>query len=396
MKVCLVSLPSPFLIDEKVFPNLGLLHVSSQLKLYDHEVYVHDGPISEIPDGYNYYGISSTTSQFPQARFALRHIRDFKSKSEVWIGGPHATVDRESCKDFDVIFQGEGEDSVIDYIQHGILPLHPKQLSEPLEKYPMPDREAIDIKSYKYEIDGELATTVMSGRGCPFSCAFCCNTAKVKLRPAWHVIEEIEYLHDYEKYNALMFFDDIFIVNKKRTLDICKGIERFNLKLRCFVRADLILRHGIEVVDALYRAGVREVGMGIESGSDLILNIVNKGENTDTILQAVQLLQAVGIRVKGFIIVGLPSESPKTINETRMFLDEAKLDDVDFTIFQPYKGSKIYNKKHDFDINWDKIEESWYKGKPNEYVSNVWTSSMSKNDILRARIDLEREYKKWS
>jgi anaerobic magnesium-protoporphyrin IX monomethyl ester cyclase len=363
--------------------------------MYDREVYVHDGPVNEIPEGYDYYGISSTTSQFPQAKQALSRIRRFKSKPEVWIGGPHATVDRESCRDFDVIFQGEGEDSVMDYLQYDALPLQVRPLSMSLEKYPMPDREAIDLKSYKYEIDGELATTVMSGRGCPFNCAFCCNTAKVKLRPAWHVIEEIEYLHDYEKYNALMFFDDIFIINKKRTLEICRGIERFNLKLRCFVRADLVLKHGRELTDALRRAGVREVGMGIESGSDFILNIVNKGENTDTMLKAVKLLQDSGIRVKGFVIVGLPSESLKTIDETRNFLGKAKLDDVDFTIFQPYKGSKIYDNKHYFDIGWDKIEESWYKGKPQEYVSNVWTSSMSKDDILKARIDLEKEYKKW-
>jgi len=402
MKICLITLPAPFLLNDKVFPNLGILQISSQLKKHGYDVTVHDDKVSKIPEGYDIYGISSTTPQFPLAKEALKRIRGFKNESKVIIGGAHPTVDFESCWDFDYIIKGDGEDAVTEALafhKNRVNATKPyiigKQLSQKIEDYPYADRDAIDIKSYKYYIDNELATTIVTGRGCPFSCAFCCKTSKVKLRPSWHVIEEFRLLHFQYGYKAFMIFDDIFILNKKRTIEICEAIRNYNFKLRCFVRADLVVKHDYELLETMADAGIVEVGMGIESGSNLILKMINKGETTEIMAKAIKMLKSVGIRVKGFIIVGLPYENQKTLAETRKFLYDNKLDDVDFTIFTPYKGSHIYNNKRLYDIDWNGTEMSWYKGKPDQYSSNVFTSALSKEDIVEARINLEREFKKW-
>jgi radical SAM superfamily enzyme YgiQ (UPF0313 family) len=150
----------------------------------------------------------------------------------------------------------------------------------------------------------------------------------------------------------------------------------------------------------MYESGCREVGMGIESGSDKILRIINKGEDSDTLRKGIRILNEAGIRVKGFLIVGLPSESPETIEETRTFLHTSGLSDVDFSLFTPYKKTMIYDNKSKFDIQWDELDLNhlWYKGddsKDGGYKSQVWTSKMSKKDIVEARKMLEGEFKHW-
>lgn len=394
--ICLISLPSPFLIDEKVFPSLGILYIARELKNARYgDVVVHDGKIEDIPQGFDVYGISATTPQFPQAVTALKHIREFSKPSQVIIGGPHASVDPESCLDagFDSAVLQAGETSIqlaCDY--------KCRLIDTPYDGVLHPDRSKINIKNYKYTIDGRPATSIMTTRGCPYRCGFCCKINKrVKIFPANFVLDELRMLKDFYGYQAFMFFDDIFILDTKRLTTILDEITPWDIRWRGFVRADIVARNGVETARRMYESGCREVGMGIESGSDKILKMVHKDENTETLKKGIEVLHQAGIRVKGFLIVGLPSESPETIEETRRFLKESGLDDVDFSLFTPYKKSTIYERKKEFDIDWDRIdlEKNWYKGTPGEYEAQVWTSKMSRQDLVAARDSLESEFKHW-
>jgi len=142
-------------------------------------------------------------------------------------------------------------------------------------------------------------------------------------------------------------------------------------------------------------SGCKEVGIGIESASDKILNSVGKGESIEIIRHAVEMLKKSGLRVKGFFIVGLPGESWETIEETRRFIKESGLDDIDLSIFQPMKRSPIYENKRKYEIDWDDlaVEKSWYKGTPGHYESQVFTPGMTKSDIVNARNILAEELK---
>ncbi len=391
--ICLVSLPSPFLIDEKVFPPLGLLYLVSALKIQGIEATVHDGTIESIPGGFTHYGISATTPQFPLAVRALKHIRRNNHKAKVIIGGAHATVDQESCTQagFNSVVMGHGEVALYLSMVYSC-----ELISTNHVPYIRPDRDAIGLRDYKYYIEGREATTIMTSRGCPFNCAFCCkSTGRTVIHDAHHVIDELTEIKDKYGYNAFMAFDDIFIAAPQRLHKILTHITPWDMRWRGFVRADLLVKGGPDMVDGMKKSGCVELGMGIESGSDSILKTINKGEDTRTMLEAVKMIKKAGIRVKGFLIVGLPGESETTVLETVNFLKKAKLDDVDFSIYTPYKGSPIYNRREHFDIGWNELDMQalWYKGKNGEYRSLVHTSHLSPMEITRYRDNLESEFK---
>lgn len=393
--VCLVSPSSPFLIDDKVFPPLGLLYVGRELKNRGYEVKVHDGATKDIPSGYDIYGVSVTTPQFPQSVEILGHLRRNEPKSKVVVGGPHATVDPESCLSagFDSVVMQAGESSLPLVAEHGC-----RLIDTPYFNEIHPDRGLIDLKSYKYEIDGRIATSVMTTRGCPYQCGFCCKiNKKVKVYSAEFVLDELKELKDRYGYKAFMFFDDIFIVDRVRLYKILDEITKWDVLWRGFVRADIVVKNGPEVAKKMFDSGCREVGMGIESGSDKILKIINKGETTDTLKKGIAIMRQAGIRVKGFLIVGLPSESMETIGETQRFLRSSSLSDMDFSLFTPYKKTNIYDNKEKFDIHWDQLDLNhlFYKGTPGKYESQVWTSALSREDLVAARDLLEREFKHW-
>jgi radical SAM superfamily enzyme YgiQ (UPF0313 family) len=165
---------------------------------------------------------------------------------------------------------------------------------------------------------------------------------------------------------------------------------------RCLVRADIVVKHGGEFVKMMSASGCTSVGMGIESGSDKILSIVNKKETVKTTKLAIKMIKDKGIKVKGFFILGLPGESQETLDETRMFLDEMELDDVDIKIYQPYRGAPIHDNKDAYDIQWDEPKDlgnTFYKGRAGEYYGNIRTSSLTTAQIYQQWVEMENKYK---
>jgi radical SAM superfamily enzyme YgiQ (UPF0313 family) len=105
-----------------------------------------------------------------------------------------------------------------------------------------------------------------------------------------------------------------------------------------------------------------------------------------TILQSVRMLQAAGIRTRGFFVVGLPGETPETLEETWRFLEAAQLDEIDAKIFQPYPGSPIYEHRDRYDIHWNgtAMDKTFYKGKPGLYEGSLSTSALTTEQIVDA------------
>jgi radical SAM superfamily enzyme YgiQ (UPF0313 family) len=368
--------------------------VGTGLKSKGHDVTIYDG--DDIPTGYDAYGFGPTTPEYGYALYVkevLSMTDDAQAKCV--IGGPFATLQPQKCIDdkWDSVLVGDGELlSNLAFNESGILIAEER----PIDEYPIIDRSLIDIKSYKYELDDRIATTIMTGKGCPFKCAFCCkNHRSVRLRSAENIIKEIDYLHYDFGYDALAFPEDLFILNRKRAETVFAHMKKRGIISRCLIRADVISRYGSEFAEMMADCGCTHVGMGIESGSDKILKIVNKGESVKTIKYAIEILKASNIRVKGFFIVGLPGESYETLAETKAFLDEMQLDDIDCKIFQPYPGSPIWNNKEEYDINWHDIplENMFYKGRPGNYHGTVSTSSLTTQQIYDEWVAMENKYK---
>ena len=396
MRICLVRLPSSFLINERAFPPLGLLAVGTALKQAGHEVRIHDGALEAVPPGYDAYGVGPTTPEYAAALALKDRLRREMARSRLVLGGTFATLNPDRClaDGWDCVVFGDGEVvsprafTGTDRILHA-----PPQ---PLDTYAISDRSLLNIYQYIYSLRDRPATTLITSRGCPWACGFCCKTeASTRLRSAAHVIREIDYLRDEFGYRALAFPDDVFILDRARTEAIATHLACRDMLWRCLVRGDLLVRYGRAFVQRLADSGCVAVGMGMESGSPRILAAIHKGETLDTIKQAVSWLKEAGITVKGFFILGLPGESPETLQETDQFLAEMQLDDVDIKVYQPYPGSPIWRDKSTLDIDWSDValEQQFYKGRIGEYHGNVRTSRLSNAEIVSAMTQLEVRYK---
>lgn len=401
--VTLIFPSSDFLLNQAVFPPLGIMYLASFLKQYYINVQCLDFGIGHTLDMVeaDIVGISITTPQRAEA-FTIAEALRGMGKTLI-AGGPHATHMPQECKDhgFHYVIKGEGEveltqllgDLLMDYSWRGPTKLDMVTGPEHIDGYPFPDREALPVKDYVYEIDGKRATVLMTSRGCPFDCSYCARITKTfRAQSSKRTIREIEFINTKYGFEAFMIFDDVFIAKKKRLREMADHLSAHNFTFRCFGRTDLITE---DVCKQLKKMGVVEVGLGVESGSDAVLSKNMKGSTVEMNTRAVWMLHDHGIRAKAFLIVGLPGETPDTVQQTRDWIEKARPYDIDASVFQPLPGSRIFEHPGKWGINFAYDGKPyWYKGKPGEYEANISTEGLSSQEIVAYRDDLEAEFKR--
>lgn len=400
ISVALINSPSPFLINDEVMPPLGIMYLSSYLKSKGIRAEIIDFATNDIHEsdliGYDIYAVTSTTPQYPYV-ISPKRIKEINPESMTIIGGAHAMSFSEECKNdgFDCIVSGEGEEvllSLSKFVENGkknnskICGIIKSKQIEDIDSIPFPDRTFKGFEKYHYEIDGNLSTTMITSRGCPFDCFFCCKTWKgVRLRSAKNVIEEAKTLRDMG-FKGLMFYDDTFTINRNRVLELCKSLKELNLVWRCFIHANTVDK---ELLKFMHESGCVEVGMGVESGSNKILKTVNKKIDIERAIQVCNWCHEIGLRIKTFLIIGLPGESQDTIDETIKFLKLSKPDDFDYTIHTPFPNTKIWDSSEQFDIQFDKnkldYRKMFYKGIAGKYAAQISTSYLTSNEIEKYR-----------
>ncbi len=394
MKYALVIPDSPFLIDQKVFPFLGVLYLSAIIKHLGKDVQVYDlANQPEIPDiEADFIGITATTPQFLRAVEIRNVLKGRRPYQKIMIGGPHVSAapqDAEKC--FDLVCVGEGEQFISDIVE---LSYADKQypLLEHLDLVPFPDWDAIDLSQYQYLINGKRTMSMLTSRGCPYNCAFCCKSPwgqKIRYRSAENVLQEIGLLKG-RGYEGIMLYDDEFFLNEERDLEIARGMGAAGMVWRCFSRSDVILKH-TDLIEEAAANGLKEILIGCESGSNTILENINKRTKVWMNVEAIEFLKGLGVRVKAAIIVGLPGESPASIKATEDFVEKVKPDSVDFTVLRVMPGSDIWNHPENYDIKFDRDYEP-YKTKPGRYKAGVSTSAMTAQEIVEARDYLDRKF----
>lgn len=227
-----------------------------------------------------------------------------------------------------------------------------RELSTDLSRRPLPARDLIAMDRYA-EIwrthHGRSSMNIVASRGCPFHCNWCAKPIygnRFVIRPAESVAIEMQILkHDYG-VEHLWFADDIFALNRHWTQDFAAAVERrdASIPFKIQSRADLMTA---ETVEALKRAGCEEVWMGAESGSQAILNGMDKGLTVEAIRTANDRLRAVGIRAAFFLQFGYPGESLSEIEETISLVRSCRPNDIGVSVSYPLPGTVFYQRVQD-------------------------------------------------
>lgn len=261
-----------------------------------------------------------------------------------------------------------------------------------LDTIPFPARHRVGIYSYSRSVLNRRATNVITGRGCPYNCSFCYRGLygdSFRLRSARNVIREAEEIVDTYGIRAIHFLDDIFTINRERLREILDAFRSMDIHFRCNSRVDL---SAVEDFESLYRGGCREIAFGIESGSQSILDRINKRNTVERNKLAITNAKKAGIVAKAYFVVGLPGETPATILETRRFIEEVRPDKVSIYTFVPYPGTPVWNDPESFgititDSDFDHyyiIDRDGYGGITHEL------STMSRRAFVELRDDLVR------
>jgi anaerobic magnesium-protoporphyrin IX monomethyl ester cyclase len=388
---------------------LGILYLAAVLEENNIPVKVvdlagyEDNLESALDDylGRPLYGITSSTPQYPYAKKIKDIIRNNSRDAKIVIGGAHPSSLPDKClKDgFDSVVVGEGENAILDIAKMIARDKKPPSLVqlpyiEALDSIPYPARHLIAVRSYGYDIGEGSATTILTSRGCTFNCVFC--SKDVWLRSARfnsidYVVGELKSVISNYDIRHFLFLDDVINLKKERILELCSKTKPLGIKWRCYARAD---SNAKEVLLAMKEAGCVEIGVGIESGSQKILDAVGKGSTVEKNTSFVRDCKEVGITVNAFIMIGLPGETYETIEATKRWMQDLRPDKFGFNIFMPYAGTPVYRNPKNYDLKIYDIpeENSWVKGRQGEYRCYVATSELSSKEILRLFTELFEYY----
>lgn len=224
-----------------------------------------------------------------------------------------------------------------------------RPLMRDLDVLPFPARDLTDAGSYREawkSAHGHFSMNLVASRGCPYSCNWCAKPIygdSFAMRSVASVAEEMRQLkHDFHAEH-LWFADDIFGLRPKWVRELADEVEKRDaaLPFKMQSRVDLMTRRNVE---ALRRAGCAEVWMGVESGSQKILDAMEKGTRVEQFSMARENLRAEGIRACYFLQFGYPGETWEDIQKTVDLVRSTHPDDIGVSVSYPLPGTKFFER----------------------------------------------------
>lgn len=216
---------------------------------------------------------------------------------------------------------------------------------ENLDEIPFPARHLVDNSIYRRPDNNKIQATIKVSRGCPFHCFFCLATpvagSKVRRRSPENIIKEIKECVEVYNIRNFLFWADIFDFDRDWTMDLCQKIidSGLNITWSANTRADTA---DYEMAKMMYKAGCRLVSIGVESGSQYMLNQMGKKITLDDVRKTVALFKKAGMRIYNYFVIGLPWETEETVEETIKFAIELDSDFISFYTATPLPGTRFY------------------------------------------------------
>ena len=377
----------------KPYPPLGILYLSAymEVKQIEHEVF--DTTFSSR-EKFNNFLLSNQPSilaiyinlmtkinvvktiEFVRSQPRLQHTK-------IILGGPDVRYNKEkllhSGADFLVI--GEGEETFFELttalhtnqpykgiagisfkLEDGTIIINPERsLRKNLDELPIPNRKKIDLDLYLQTWKthhGFSSVTVSTMRGCPYSCHWCSRGVygkSYRRRSPQSVVDEINYIKQAYNPDNIWFVDDVFTVSHKWLEEFAFLIEQQQIKVNyeCITRAD---RLNEEVIQLLKQSGCFRVWIGAESGSQKIIDLMDRRVDVKVVQQMIQAAQQAGIQAGTFIMLGYPTETEKDIKQTLQHLKNANPEWFTITITYPIRGTELFEEveaiSNAHEINW--------------------------------------------
>lgn len=305
-------------------PSVALLTLASIAKQHGHAVRVYHLDIDQLDlskENADIVGITVNTFQVKSARAIAREVRQRSPRAKIVVGGPHAIVwDGEA----DVVVKGEGENQWLKILGEN------KQYAT-IDEIPLPDYSLVDIGRFSGVAPmGAVPSMVLFGsRGCPGRCTFC-NTPlfwgrPVRYRTPGSIVAQIKQFHDDYGAQEVFIQDDTFNANREWSTAILEGIIKLKLNRDMVFRIDCRANEKMLTEDFLKlaaKAGVWNIFLGIESGSQKILDGIKKRITIAEYRRALRLIPQYGMKVQASFIIGLPGETWETLTETQNFINE--------------------------------------------------------------------------
>ena len=405
-------------------PALGLLYIAALLEKYNFSVRIFDlYPYDDrdIPDLLSYQpdiiGMTVLTDYWLRAKHIAHIIKNKLPNSTFIIGGVHVTtLSKESLVGLgaDIGIIGEGEYTMLELCDHlnnnfdwknilGIAYINKngdfihnvaRPYIENLDELPHPARHLLDFEKYLVPpgmIRGywfERSTTVMTSRGCPFSCIWCGSQCtfgrKVRYRSADNITGELQYLINNYSVNAVWFVDDTFTLDKKRVLEFCENLLSNKIKLAWGCQAH-VKTADEKMFRAMRIAGCVQLDFGVESGSNRVLKSLKKNSDSDSIKRAFSIAKKVGLRTCATFMFGSPSETEEDIKATFQLAKEINPDFTSSYFITPYPGTELMEmvEINDWKMATDRSDKGSKKGP-------ILTIYFTEKDLMHIRAQFQK------
>lgn len=225
----------------------------------------------------------------------------------------------------------------------------PREKLRDLDELPLPNRQKIDLQQYLdvwKKAHGHSAVSLSTQRGCPYTCRWCSTAVygqSYRRRSPQAVADEIEWLQAQYTFDLIWFVDDVFTVSHKWLNEFHTELSRRKLQVQfeCITRAD---RLNADVIQTLKAAGCFRVWIGAESGSQRIIDAMDRRVDVQQVRAMIQSARQAGIQAGTFIMLGYPGETEADIQATLEHLKLSNPDLFTITVAYPIKGTGLYEE----------------------------------------------------
>mgnify|MGYP000946483677 CR=1 FL=1 len=388
----------------------GLLSLGAQAIRAGHQVKVLNlssfpwSRVEEVVKGLDaqVFGLSCWTANRRGVALVARAIKAAHPTAHVVVGGPHATpLGRELLahhKEIDTVSSGESDDTFLelcDRVARGAptTGIAGTYFREGMLIRTGPSRKNIDDLDRLASPQDYFATHIlMTSRGCPWACTFCGAETSwgrgFRAQSIEYVLDAMERALAKLPVRMIQIKDDTFTTNKKRVLELCKRIRERKLSFfwSCDTRVDLLSE---ELLTEMRLAGCQRLSLGVETGSQRILDAIDKKITVDEILASTELAKKVGIKVRYYMMLGNRGETAETFAETLAFLERAKPHEYIFSCLSIYPGTRDFHdaekagfvhRKQYFEGTFQELKMPFDASDEDTAVMNAW---FAKNSGLR-------------